>query len=112
MNDILVAVNPFKRLPIYTKEVRGSGVVVAFQCLAGIPLHRLAALLTQGAQNMELYKGKKHADLPPHVFAISDSAFHNMLSMKKSQCAVIRYAPLIPELTHIKFACSRVLFMV
>lgn len=59
VNDILVAVNPFKRLPIYTKE------------------------------NMELYRGKTLKDLPPHVFAISDSCFHSMLSMKKNQCAVI-----------------------
>jgi hypothetical protein len=28
---------------------------------------------------MELYKGKKRYDVPPHVFAITDTAYRSML---------------------------------
>lgn len=47
-----VVVNPYKRLPIYTEKI------------------------------MELYKGKKRYDVPPHVFAITDSAYRSMLQGK------------------------------
>ena len=44
-----VVVNPYKRLPIYTERV------------------------------IELYKGKKRHEMPPHVFAITDTAYRSML---------------------------------
>ncbi|KAK7484698.1 hypothetical protein BaRGS_00024106 [Batillaria attramentaria] len=44
-----VVVNPYKRLPIYTEKV------------------------------IELYKGKKRHEVPPHVYAIADSAYRCML---------------------------------
>ncbi|XP_021951332.1 myosin heavy chain, non-muscle isoform X2 [Folsomia candida] len=50
-----VVVNPYKRLPIYTEKI------------------------------MELYKGKKRYDVPPHVFAITDSAYRSMLQEREDQ---------------------------
>ncbi|OWA52979.1 Myosin heavy chain, non-muscle [Hypsibius exemplaris] len=50
-----VVVNPYKRLPIYTERV------------------------------IELYKGKKRQDMPPHVFAITDSAYRSMLQDREDQ---------------------------
>lgn len=47
-----VVVNPYKRLPIYTEKV------------------------------IELYKGKKRHEVPPHVFAITDTAYRSMLQGK------------------------------
>ena len=44
-----VVVNPYKRLPIYTEKI------------------------------IDLYKGKKRHEVPPHVFAITDSAYRSML---------------------------------
>ena len=44
-----MVVNPYKRLPIYTEKV------------------------------VELYKGKKRHEVPPHVYAIADSAYRCML---------------------------------
>lgn len=44
-----VVVNPYKKLPIYTEKV------------------------------IELYKGKKRHEVPPHVFAITDTAYRSML---------------------------------
>lgn len=51
-----VVVNPYKRLPIYTEKV------------------------------IELYKGKKRHEVPPHVFAITDTAYRSMLQGK---CRII-----------------------
>lgn len=45
-----VVVNPYRRLPIYTEKV------------------------------VELYKGKKRHEVPPHVYAIADTAYRNMLA--------------------------------
>jgi hypothetical protein len=44
-----VVVNPYKRLPIYTEKI------------------------------MERYKGIKRHEVPPHVFAITDTAYRSML---------------------------------
>lgn len=50
-----VVVNPYKRLPIYTEKV------------------------------IELYKGKKRHEVPPHVFAITDTAYRSMLQDREDQ---------------------------
>lgn len=47
-----VVVNPYKRLPIYTEKI------------------------------MERYKGIKRHEVPPHVFAITDTAYRSMLQGK------------------------------
>ncbi|XP_022097396.1 myosin-IIIb-like isoform X2 [Acanthaster planci] len=64
VGDILVAVNPFRDLGIY------------------------------GQKHAEMYKNKVRVDNPPHIFAVSDSAYQSMLtgsavSGKKNQCIVI-----------------------
>lgn len=48
-----VTVNPYKWLPIY------------------------------GAKVANMYKGKKRNEVPPHLFSISDNAYHDMLMGKK-----------------------------
>jgi myosin protein heavy chain len=50
-----VVVNPYKRLPIYTEKI------------------------------IELYKGKKRHEVPPHVFAITDTAYRSMLQDREDQ---------------------------
>uniref|UniRef100_A0A8D2DM55 Unconventional myosin-VIIb n=1 Tax=Sciurus vulgaris TaxID=55149 RepID=A0A8D2DM55_SCIVU len=57
--SILVAVNPFQVLPLYTLE------------------------------QMQLYYGRHVGELPPHVFAIANSCYFNMKKNKRDQCCVI-----------------------
>ncbi|KAI8051501.1 Myh11 protein [Syncephalis plumigaleata] len=55
----LVAVNPYHRLPIYSDSVVAS------------------------------YKNRKRNEMPPHVFAISDAAYHDMLQDRENQSILI-----------------------
>uniref|UniRef100_A0A158QZM2 Unconventional myosin-IXb (inferred by orthology to a human protein) n=1 Tax=Nippostrongylus brasiliensis TaxID=27835 RepID=A0A158QZM2_NIPBR len=60
IGPILVAVNPFSFFPIYNPKY--------------------ARLYSQS---------RKLGTLPPHIFAIADVTYHNMLRIKESQCVVI-----------------------
>ncbi|XP_014247796.1 myosin-VIIa isoform X2 [Cimex lectularius] len=57
--SILVAVNPYQILPIYT------------------------------AEQIKLYKDKKIGELPPHIFAIGDNCYTHMKRFGQDQCIVI-----------------------
>ena len=57
--SILVAVNPYQILPIYT------------------------------AEQIKLYKEKKIGELPPHIFAIGDNCYTLMRRTRQNQCIVI-----------------------
>lgn len=59
--SILVAVNPFQLLPLYTLE------------------------------QVQLYYGRHVGELPPHVFAIANSCYFNLRKNKQDQCCVIRW---------------------
>lgn len=47
-----VVVNPYKYLPIYTEDI------------------------------VNMYKGKKRHEMPPHIYAITDNAYRSMMQGK------------------------------
>lgn len=38
---------------------------------------------------LESYRGKNRLEVPPHVFAVAESAYYNMKSYKDNQCVII-----------------------
>ncbi|KAJ5566472.1 hypothetical protein N7535_008110 [Penicillium sp. DV-2018c] len=59
IGHVLVSVNPFRDLGIYTDAVLNS------------------------------YRGKNRLEVPPHVFGVAESAYYNMKSYKDNQCVII-----------------------
>jgi len=59
IGHVLVSVNPFRDLGIYTEQV------------------------------LDSYRGKNRLEMPPHVFAVAESAYYNMKGYKENQCVII-----------------------
>ena len=59
IGNVLISVNPFRDLGIYTDEVLRS------------------------------YRGKNRLEMPPHVYAIAEGAYYNMCAYKENQCVII-----------------------
>ena len=63
-----VVVNPYRRLPIYSEKV------------------------------VELYKGKKRHEVPPHVFAVTDNAYRSML---QGECLTTAAGMVVSDCPHV-----------
>ncbi|KAF9225527.1 myosin class I heavy chain [Gyrodon lividus] len=59
IGSVLISVNPFRDLGIYTDET------------------------------LQKYKGKNRLEVPPHVFSIAESAYYNMNAYHENQCVII-----------------------
>jgi len=59
IRDVVVSVNPYKKLDIYSKK------------------------------DIDRYKGKNIYELPPHIYTIADTAFLNLREQEQDQCIII-----------------------
>ena len=59
IGHVLVSVNPFRDLGIYTDQV------------------------------LDSYRGRNRLEVPPHVFAVAESSYYNMKAYKENQCVII-----------------------
>lgn len=68
-----VVINPYKQLPIYSEKI------------------------------IDMYKGKKRHEMPPHIYAIADTAYRSMLQGRTAQPGL----PPCPELPHTPGSSTR-----
>ncbi|KAJ7492331.1 microfilament motor [Mycena latifolia] len=59
IGSVLISVNPFRDLGIYTDET------------------------------LQRYRGKNRLEVPPHVFSIAESSYYNMNAYHENQCVII-----------------------
>lgn len=59
IGQVLISVNPFRDLGIYTQET------------------------------IDSYKNTNRLEVPPHVYAIAESMYHNMVAYSENQCVII-----------------------
>ncbi|KAI9601034.1 hypothetical protein H4Q26_000832 [Puccinia striiformis f. sp. tritici PST-130] len=59
IGHVLISVNPFRMLPIY------------------------------GPDTLNSYKGKNRLEMPPHVYAVAESMYYNMMAYSTNQCVII-----------------------
>lgn len=63
-----VVINPYKNLPIYSEEI------------------------------VEMYKGKKRHEMPPHIYAITDTSYRSMMQGKSSHCLRCKILEVVHEI--------------
>eukprot|EP00744_Colponema_vietnamica_P042472 GILI01092640.1.p2 GENE.GILI01092640.1~~GILI01092640.1.p2 ORF type:complete len:118 (+),score=25.05 GILI01092640.1:92-445(+) len=59
IGNVLISVNPFKSLPIFTSKF------------------------------VDVYKGRYRVELPPHIFAVAEEAYSKVIYDGENQCVII-----------------------
>uniref|UniRef100_A0A3B3BBV6 Myosin IEb n=1 Tax=Oryzias melastigma TaxID=30732 RepID=A0A3B3BBV6_ORYME len=71
IGPVLISVNPFKQLPYFTDR------------------------------EVELYQGAAQYENPPHIYALADNMYRNMMIDSENQCVIIRWRTLASPLQTI-----------
>uniref|UniRef100_A0AC11DWM4 Myosin IE n=1 Tax=Ovis aries TaxID=9940 RepID=A0AC11DWM4_SHEEP len=61
IGSVLISVNPFKQMPYF------------------------------GEKEIEMYQGAAQYENPPHIYALADNMYRNMIIDRENQCVIIRY---------------------
>uniref|UniRef100_A0A8D2QVL0 Myosin IE n=1 Tax=Zosterops lateralis melanops TaxID=1220523 RepID=A0A8D2QVL0_ZOSLA len=61
IGSVLISVNPFKQMPYF------------------------------GEKEIEMYQGAAQYENPPHIYALADSMYRNMIIDRENQCVIIRW---------------------
>jgi len=77
IGGVLISVNPFRGKMVRTP------LSSCFHSLVFLDLGIYAD------ETLQKYKGKNRLEVPPHVFAIAESAYYNMNAYHENQCVII-----------------------
>lgn len=67
------------------KERYYSGLIYTYSGLFCVVVNPYRRLSIYNDENIELYKGKKRHEVPPHIFAVTDNAYRSMLQDREDQ---------------------------
>lgn len=67
------------------KERYYSGLIYTYSGLFCVVVNPYRRLSIYNDENVELYKGKKRHEVPPHIFAVTDNAYRSMLQDREDQ---------------------------
>lgn len=86
--SVLVAVNPYKDFPFYS----GDQVRLVLKFITDVLQLQIMSPSSSNPVIFQvgLYHGRKLGELPPHIFAIAESCYCNMMRHLRNQCCIIR----------------------
>ncbi|MBN3308151.1 MYH9 protein, partial [Amia calva] len=67
------------------KERYNSGLIYTYSGLFCVVINPYKTLPIYSADMVEMYKGKERHDVPPHIYAITDTAYCSMVQDRKNQ---------------------------
>lgn len=67
------------------KERYYSGLIYTYSGLFCVVVNPYRRLSIYNDENIEMYKGKKRHEVPPHIFAVTDNAYRSMLQDREDQ---------------------------
>ncbi|KAJ2387420.1 class II myosin, partial [Coemansia sp. RSA 2559] len=71
------------------KQRYASNMIYTYSGLFLVAINPYYDLQIYGPEYVSAYRSKKRNEMPPHIFAIADAAFHDMLHSKENQSILI-----------------------
>lgn len=112
IGPVLISVNPFKQMPYFTDRE-----IELYQGAVSKTLQRLVASLCgvqRVVQEMELCSSlfiglspQAQYENPPHIYALTDNMYRNMMIDGENQCVIIRCVRLVSSCSVLHHASAR-----